>query len=193
MAVLKKYVRNRARPEEIIANGYATEEVTEFCVDFIDDLKPIGVPESQHKGRLRGKGTLGKKVYVCTDDFSSKKAHYVILQQSSLVDPYIEEHKKFLCSEFVVKSMAWITHRHIDSFSSWLRSIHNMDILEQLAWLARGPSWNILTFQGYKINGNTFYTRAQDKKNINQNSGVYMDGTYNNGKKETHYSYLEEI
>ena len=50
--------------------------------------------------------TLGKKSYVCTDDFSFKKAHYAVLQQSSLVDPYIEEHKKILLSEFAKKSEA---------------------------------------------------------------------------------------
>jgi hypothetical protein len=38
--------------------------------------------------------------------------------------------------------------------------MHNMVILEQIAWLARGPSWSILSFQGYEINGNTFYIRA---------------------------------
>ena len=37
MGVLKKYVNNRARP------------------DLIPNLKPIGVPESRHKGRLEGK------------------------------------------------------------------------------------------------------------------------------------------
>jgi hypothetical protein len=57
----------------------------------------------------------------------------------------------------------------MDSFFSWLwkHLMHNMDILERLVWLARGPSWSILTFQGYEINGNTFYTRAQDKKSTN--------------------------
>jgi hypothetical protein len=59
--VLKKYVHNRARLEESIAKGYGIEEVIEFCVDFIPDLDPIGVPESRHEGRLSGKGTLGKK------------------------------------------------------------------------------------------------------------------------------------
>jgi hypothetical protein len=44
MGVLKKYVRNRARLEGSIAKGYRIEEVIEFCVDFIPDLKPIGVP-----------------------------------------------------------------------------------------------------------------------------------------------------
>src|ERR1043165_6492770 len=43
MGVLKKYVRNRARSEGSISKGYGTEEVIEFCVDFIPDLKPIGV------------------------------------------------------------------------------------------------------------------------------------------------------
>ncbi|XP_039824836.1 uncharacterized protein LOC120696054, partial [Panicum virgatum] len=159
MGVLKKCVRNRARPEGSIASAYGTEEVIDFCVDFIDDLKLIGVPESRYEGRLTGKGTLGKKSYVCTDDFSFKKAHYTVLQQSSLVDPYIEEHKKILLSNFPEK----------------------------------GPSWNILTYQGYEINGNTFYTIAQDKKSTNQNSGVRMDATDNNGKKDTYYGYIEEI
>jgi len=71
--------------------------------------------------------------------------------------------------------------------------MHNMDIGEQLFLLSRGPSWNILTYQGYEINGNTFYTAAQDKKSTNQNSGVRMDATDSNGKKETFYGYIEEI
>src|SRR3954451_4745983 len=57
MEVLKKYLHNRARPEGSISKGYGTEEVIEFCVDFIPDLKPIAVPQSRHEGRLRGKDT----------------------------------------------------------------------------------------------------------------------------------------
>ena len=166
MGVLKKCIRNWARPEGSITSDYRTEEVIDFCVDFIDDLKPIGVPESWYEGRLSGKGTLGKKSHVCTDDDSFKKAHYAVLQQSSLVDPYIEKHKKIVTSEFPEKSETWITRQQIDTFGSWLRRhlMHNMDIGEQLFLLSRGPSWNILTYQGYEINGNTFYTAAQDKK-----------------------------
>ena len=64
MGALKKCVRNRARPEESIASAYETEEVIDFCVDFFDDLKPIGVPESRYEGKLNEKGTLGKKI-IC--------------------------------------------------------------------------------------------------------------------------------
>ena len=60
-AVLKKYVRNRTRPEGSIAKDYVTEEVNEFCVDYVEKLCPIGIPESRHEGRLIGKGTLGRK------------------------------------------------------------------------------------------------------------------------------------
>jgi hypothetical protein len=61
MGVLKKYVQNHARPDRSISKGYGIEEVIEFCVDFIPDLKPIGVPQSCHEGRLSGRGTLGRK------------------------------------------------------------------------------------------------------------------------------------
>ena len=62
MGVLKKCVHNRACPEGSIASAYGTKEVIDFCVDFIDDLKPIGVPESRYEGRLSGKGTLERNL-----------------------------------------------------------------------------------------------------------------------------------
>ena len=46
MGVLKKCVRDRALLEGSIASAYGTEKVIDFCVDFIDDLKSIGVLES---------------------------------------------------------------------------------------------------------------------------------------------------
>jgi hypothetical protein len=93
MGVLKKYVHNHAQPEGSIAKDYETEEIIEFCVDFIPNLNPIGVPESRYEGRLSGKGTLGKKSYIGTEDDYFCKAHYIVLQNSSLVEPYIKIHK----------------------------------------------------------------------------------------------------
>lgn len=120
MGVLKKYVHQRARPEGSIAKGYGTEEVIEFCVDYIPDLDPIGVPESRHEGRLSGKGTLGKKTYIGTGDDYFNKAHYTVLQNSSVVEPYVEVHKKFLRSEFSGKNEAWIMREHMKTFDDWL-------------------------------------------------------------------------
>ncbi|WVZ83355.1 hypothetical protein U9M48_030513 [Paspalum notatum var. saurae] len=149
MAGLKKYVCNRSRPEGCIAKGYGTEEVIELCTDYIDELKPIGVSLSRYEGRLAA------------------------LEHSTLVGPYKEDHKKILHSEYQGKSEAWITRRHIETFGVWLRQhlMCNEEINDQLAWLARGPSSSIPTFEGYEINGNTFYTRSQDQKSTNQNMG----------------------
>nr|AAX94892.1 transposon protein, putative, CACTA, En/Spm sub-class [Oryza sativa Japonica Group]AAX96420.1 transposon protein, putative, CACTA, En/Spm sub-class [Oryza sativa Japonica Group]ABA92931.1 transposon protein, putative, CACTA, En/Spm sub-class [Oryza sativa Japonica Group] len=105
MGVLKKYVHNRARPEASIAKGYGTEEVIEFCVEFIEDLRPIGVPESRHEGRLRGKGTLRRKAIMTVDNNLFHKAHFMVLQQSSLVAPYIEEHLALVCARNIAQDM----------------------------------------------------------------------------------------
>jgi len=75
MGVLKKYVHSRSRPKGSIAQGYGTEEVIEFCIDFIPDIDPIGVPKSRHEGRLSGKGTLGNKTYIGTESDYFNKAH----------------------------------------------------------------------------------------------------------------------
>ena len=79
MGVLKKYVRNRARPEGSISMGHQTEDVIGFCVDFILDLKKIGLPKSRYEGRLTGKGTLGGETIICRDGYSWSQAHYTVL------------------------------------------------------------------------------------------------------------------
>jgi hypothetical protein len=104
MGVLKKYVHNRARPEESISKGYRTEEVIELCVDFIPDTKSIGVPESRHEERLSGKVMLGNKSMYCMEGISFTQAHYTVLQSSTLVAPYITEHNNIVCSQHPAQS-----------------------------------------------------------------------------------------
>jgi hypothetical protein len=96
MGVLKKYVHQWGRPERSIAKGYGIEEVIEFCVDFIPDLDPIGLPESRYEERLGEKGTLGKKTYISQGDDSFNKVHYTVLRNSTVVEPYIEKHMNFI-------------------------------------------------------------------------------------------------
>ena len=72
------------------------------------------------------------------------------------------------------------------------RALNDGDIQNDLHSLSQLPSSNIMTFKGYQINGNTFYTIAQDKKSTNQNSGVRFDAATKTGK-ETYYGYTKEI
>jgi hypothetical protein len=58
LAVLKAYVRNHAHLEGSIIEGYTTEEVVEYCADYVKDGKQIVLPIPLHKGRLRGRGRM---------------------------------------------------------------------------------------------------------------------------------------
>jgi hypothetical protein len=60
--MLKSFVRNQAYPEGSKVQGYYTEEVVEWALDYVDPSNLIGVPKSRHEGRLIGKGTIGKVI-----------------------------------------------------------------------------------------------------------------------------------
>jgi hypothetical protein len=45
----------------------------------------------------------------------------------------------------------------------------------------------IQAYTSYDINGYTFYTRAQDNKKTNQNSGIKTDAYDYDGNRETYY------
>ncbi|WVZ62896.1 hypothetical protein U9M48_012588, partial [Paspalum notatum var. saurae] len=182
ISILKKYVHKRSSPEGCIAKGYETEEANLVFLyhGMMEDL-----------ARMR---TLGTEMIQTNDNSSFDKAHSTVTQQSSMVGPYIEEHKKLLVANHLGNSEAWITCQHIEGFPAWLQ-LHLMrakDIDNQLAWLARGPSSDIVTFQGYEINGYTFYTRAQDRKSTNQNSGIRIDAIESDGNKDTYYGCIDE-
>ena len=125
---------------------------------------------SRHEGRLKGMGILEKKSNMHIPESEIRKANFTVLQNSSLVAPYMDEHMNIVRSENPGKSKAWITRHQIDNFAVWLRAklMGDGTIAEQLQWLARGPSMTIMQYQGYEINGYTFYTRAQDEKSTNQ-------------------------
>ena len=90
-------------------------------------------------------------------------------------------------SMYPLKSETWITKHHNDTFTTLLQKevMANNEIHEQLDWLARGPANSIMMYQVYEINDFTFYTRAQNNKSTNQNSGVRIDAT-DSVAKQTH-------
>jgi hypothetical protein len=101
------------------------------------------------------------------DGHSFTQAHYTVLHNSTLVAPYIEEHKNIVRSQNLGKPESWIKLEHEMTFGGWLRVLlinDDITVEKELYLLAKSPSSIISTFQGYEINGNTFYMIAQDKK-----------------------------
>ena len=66
--------------------------------------------------------------------------------------------------------------KHKEEFVSWLRHrLLGIKLGNQLDALANGRSSTYLKYQGYEINGFTFYTTKQDGKSTYQNCGVRFD------------------
>nr|AAK95676.1 Putative retrotransposable elements TNP2 [Oryza sativa]AAP52215.1 transposon protein, putative, CACTA, En/Spm sub-class [Oryza sativa Japonica Group] len=195
MGVLKSYVRNRAKPEGSIIEGYTTEEAIEFCVNYMSDADPIGVPASRHEGRLSGVGTIGRK-RIRPDQASYAQAHYAVLQHMAEVGPYFKEHLAKIRDENLRRSDAWINREHNSRFNEWFKNRVTMstDVQnETVQLLGMGPSWTVDTWQGYDINGYTFYTVKQDDKSTVQNSGVRIDAFQDQVGSNTYYGRIEDI
>jgi hypothetical protein len=93
--ILKSFIRNRACPDGNMVQGYCTEEVVKWALNYADPSNPIGVPKSHHEERLTGKGTIGKKV-IARDPNLFCCTHFHVLQQMSIVSEYLDEHKEVL-------------------------------------------------------------------------------------------------
>jgi hypothetical protein len=89
---LKSLVHNQLFLEGAIVRGYETIEAVEWAMGYMDPQNPIGVPHSQHEGRLSGVGTMGKRS-VTPDADAFQKAHFTMIQQVQLIIPFANGHK----------------------------------------------------------------------------------------------------
>jgi hypothetical protein len=87
--ILKSFIRNQAYSEASMVQGYCTDEVVEWVLDYADLSNSIGVLKSCHEGRLIGKGTIRKKA-ITPDSHLFCCAHFHVLQQMSIVSEYLD-------------------------------------------------------------------------------------------------------
>ncbi|KAD3338451.1 hypothetical protein E3N88_33972 [Mikania micrantha] len=204
MGFLKGYVRNRNRPEGSIVEGYASEEVIEFCTSYLEGVKSIGVPQSHHSGKLEGVGGVGMKIFSPSHD-SLQLAHLLVLKHMVCIAPYVKEHMDILRSTNRGKDEMWYVIKHNKEFSSWMKTkVITTNVDQVVKRLGQGPDFKVRSYQGYDINGYTFYTKNQDEKSTMQNSGVTIIASttefdrMNHSKmlriaKESYYGVIQEI
>ncbi|GJS82167.1 uncharacterized protein Tco_0748708 [Tanacetum coccineum] len=188
MGYLKGYVRNRSRLEGRIVKGYAAKEVIEFGTNYLRDVRNVGIPQSLHKGRLGGVGTLGRKEELMHPN-DLYEAHFTVLQDMTSIAPYIYKHQSLLKNENSHMDNIWLAKKHNQTFSHWLkekvRSTRlNVDKqVEELGFVLIC----VVKYEGYDINGYTFYTRQQDQKSTVQNSRVTLIAlTIENNTKDSY-------
>ena len=144
-----------------------SDEIDNFIAEYMAMAKPIGLPTSRHEGRLEGKGTIGSKTITPSRD-SLLQAHLYVLHHISEVHPFLNEHFDILRAKYPSKGDKALMQLHNKTFIDWF---HNRVICEELKgvseivkWLAFGPCDDVNKYEGYDVNGFTFWTKGQDKK-----------------------------
>ena len=140
MKILKGYTKNLHRPEASIVERYIAEEAIEFCSDYIEKAKPVGLPESRHDDRVASKGSRG--LHVITPSVEDLlQAHLYVLNNSNEVFPYILFHEGLVKESNTQMSKNRILKEHNKTFLDWFKDTIFADdnAFETLRKLVDGP------------------------------------------------------
>ena len=127
MSILNQYILNRAHPEGSMIDGYSTEEVIESCLGYLQDNVSIGLPTPRFLGRLKGVGTVGRKIFIDKDFKGVQQEHYSILQHLTIMTSLVNEHLSMIRAESNGWSDDWIMREHKRRLTAWLKDLHVPD------------------------------------------------------------------
>lgn len=94
MKTLKAYVKNFARPEACMAEGYLAGECLAFCMEFLQKSVPVEEAITRNddveatQNVLEGR-PLQKATEVTLTDKERDIAHRYILMNTAVLDPYV--------------------------------------------------------------------------------------------------------
>ncbi|GJZ45083.1 reverse transcriptase domain-containing protein [Tanacetum coccineum] len=197
MKKLKNYVRNKAKPEGSIAEGYVAEEALTFSSHYFRDVttkfnRPdrnvdCPPPTCQFQVFKSLCKSIGLRSVIRIDHQELKKVIWYVLHNSPEIDTYRAKFK----SEFPDNDMkeafpGWfgkqIRQRHVDNDPGVSES-------SELFALACGPSQTPISVNSCVVNGVRFVVHSRDERRTTQNSGICSPGP----DGEMYYGQLEQI
>jgi len=120
MKILKGYTKNLHHPEASIVERYIAEEAIEFCSEYIEKDKPVGLPKSRHDDRVGGKGLRG--LHVITPSLEDLlQAHLYVLNNNNEVLTYILHHEGLVKQSNPKMSKNWVLKKHNKIFFDWFK------------------------------------------------------------------------
>ncbi|PKU61615.1 hypothetical protein MA16_Dca027191 [Dendrobium catenatum] len=167
---LKKYVKNKARPEGSICEAYLSQETTHFCSYYFEPHvrstrtkmgrnMDFDVEEQSHATltvfRRQGKPS-GKCVERYLNDLEINTANLYVLLNCEEVEPILEFDKG----------------------------------LQALAW---GPMRKVKTWPIYIVNGFRFHTKSWSEGRKTENCGVCVRGNTHEEDECDYYGILNEV
>ncbi|CAI8592042.1 unnamed protein product [Vicia faba] len=199
---LKSCVRNKAKPEGSIAEGYLFEEILTFCSRYLENIETRWnqpgrvdddpIDDIQTASRVAelfprvGKPVGGSSYYTLTPT-EKLQAHRHVLTNCPIVDDYLKQFRSFTQNQMrrSQRSATEIDKKVHKEFAHWfsnrirnnLDNIHGPD-KDVLISLAHGPFDKVKRFTAFNVNGFKFRTLERDNLLKTQNSGVFgMFGT----------------
>lgn len=179
MKTLKAYVKNYARPEACMAEGYLAGECIAVCLEFLQNSVPVEETLKRNEDVepdeliLEGR-PLRKPIKVTLSEKERDISHRYVLLNTSVMEPYLAMHMEELQSEDVRcetnETLLW--RYHTERFAHWIKQkipTNSEAHSSKLRWLAYGPRVIAQSYKGYVINGHRFHT--DDVKLKTQNSG----------------------
>ncbi|GJR72566.1 hypothetical protein Tco_0084931 [Tanacetum coccineum] len=197
MKKLKNYVRNKAKPEGSIVEGYVAEEALTFSSHYFRDVTTkfnrlnrnvdCPPPTCQFQVFKSLCKSIGLRSVICIDHQELKKVIWYVLHNSPEIDTYRAKFK----SEFPDNDMKeafpgrfgkQIRQRHVDNDPGVSKS-------SELFVLACGPSQTLISVNSCVVNGVRFFVHSRDEHRTTQNSGICSPGP----DREMYYGQLEQI
>ncbi|GJT51968.1 hypothetical protein Tco_0978125 [Tanacetum coccineum] len=197
MKKLKNYVRNKAKPEGSIAEGYVAEEALTFSSHYFRDVttkfnRPdrnvdCPPPTCQFQVFKSLCKSIGLRSVIRIDHQELKKVIWYVLHNSPEIDTYrakfkIEFPNKDMKEEFPGWFGKQIRQRHVDNDPGVNES-------SELFALACGPSQTPISVNSCVVNGVRFVVHSRDERRTTQNSGICSPGP----DGEMYYGQLEQI
>ncbi|XP_068304238.1 uncharacterized protein [Pyrus communis] len=195
LQTLKRYVRNKGRPEGSIAEAYLVDECLSFCSMYLTDV------ESRRTRRGRNEDGIGRGVSGGLSIFDSKgcymgsgenveldlnvldQCHRYILYNCDEVSPFRRQHEEFLKTKHRRErlTMRQIKELSKKEFPEWFKQHMNSRydandtlISQDLHWLANYPSRVVSRYKSHIVHGFRFRIKSVDDKHKNQNCGVFV-------------------
>uniref|UniRef100_J3LNX2 DUF4218 domain-containing protein n=1 Tax=Oryza brachyantha TaxID=4533 RepID=J3LNX2_ORYBR len=195
---LKRYVRNRARPEGSIAEAYIADECLTFCSKYMDGVETRFNREPRNKGFSNEEAyevdVFGHGVHFTSaselqyDENGFDQMVWYVLNNCSQIEKYV----KMFRDELEREGVPNIERKIRLGFQICLRDTHPEEVSDDVFSLACGPDFRVKKYSSCIVNGVRFNTVDRDKNKKTQNSGVMTQGTHN-GQFIDFFGTLKEI
>ncbi|GJV46406.1 hypothetical protein Tco_1430942 [Tanacetum coccineum] len=181
MKKLKGYVRNKAKPEGSIAEGYVAEEALTFSSHYFQDVTTkFNRPDSN----------VDPPPPTC--QFQVFRSVCKSIGLRSVIRFDAQELKKVKClfpnkdmkEEFPQWFGSQIRQRHVDNDKD-----PEVSTTSELFALACGPTWTPISINSCVVDGVRYVVHSRDERRTTQNSGICSPGP----DGEMYYGQLQEI